>query len=290
MISKSKNEISVIGNYLIKTTKKISKSSNFVSKTRIPKLIHQTNNVSSFSEMPCYIRYWAKTWNFKNLGFQHIIWDDKSMYDMVKAEFGNLGNTSRILEAYERLPFVVQKSDFFRYLVVLRYGGVYSDIDTECIKSIDEWVLNYDGVSFITGVEYWDHILQWTFAAIPNHPFFKLLVDHITERILSSDDIYLNDIDQIVGLTGPGSYTNILQVYLTEKGFNLNSVYGNPNANLLGDTLVHSVTGFSPQFGPGSEGLSSPKAMVAHKLNGSWKKNWNADKTGWFDNPECRRS
>jgi mannosyltransferase OCH1-like enzyme len=41
------------------------------------------------------------------------------------------------LQAYLDLPKAVERADFFRYLIVLRYGGLYADTDVECMSSID---------------------------------------------------------------------------------------------------------------------------------------------------------
>ncbi len=40
----------------------------------------------------------------------------------------------------EALPQPVLKADFFRYLILLARGGIYSDIDTTALKSAVEWV------------------------------------------------------------------------------------------------------------------------------------------------------
>jgi mannosyltransferase OCH1-like enzyme len=68
-------------------------------------------------------------------------------------------------------------------MVVLRYGGVYADVDTECGLPLDDTILADD--SFVAG---WEddfetaeaaldykfarqrQILQWVFAATPGHP------------------------------------------------------------------------------------------------------------------------
>lgn len=44
---------------------------------------------------------------------------------------------SEYLQAYLDLPKAVERADFFRYLIVLRYGGLYADTDVECMSSID---------------------------------------------------------------------------------------------------------------------------------------------------------
>jgi hypothetical protein len=43
------------------------------------------------------------------------------------------------LQAYTALPKAVERADFFRYLVILRHGGMYADTDVECMMPIDTW-------------------------------------------------------------------------------------------------------------------------------------------------------
>lgn len=40
---------------------------------------------------------------------------------------------------YQTLPKAVERADFFRYLVILRHGGMYADSDVECMMPIEEW-------------------------------------------------------------------------------------------------------------------------------------------------------
>lgn len=41
------------------------------------------------------------------------------------------------LDAYRRLARGVERADFFRYMAVLRHGGVYADLDAECRRPLD---------------------------------------------------------------------------------------------------------------------------------------------------------
>ena len=47
-------------------------------------------------------------------------------------------------DAYVSLPKDVERSDFFRYLIVLHTGGVYADIDTECRQPMDSSLRSTD--------------------------------------------------------------------------------------------------------------------------------------------------
>lgn len=48
------------------------------------------------------------------------------------------------LDAYRALPASVQRADFFRYLILLRYGGAYVDSDVACKQPFDAVVQGAD--------------------------------------------------------------------------------------------------------------------------------------------------
>ena len=82
-------------------------------------------------------------------------------------------------------------------MVVLRYGGIYADVDTECGRPLDDFIRPTD--SFIAG---WEdeyataelavsfrfarqrQMEQWVFAAEPNHPALQVL--HLKEQPVRS--------------------------------------------------------------------------------------------------------
>jgi len=103
-------------------------------------------------------------------------------------------------EAYLSLPKDVERADFFRYMVVLRHGGVYADIDTECRKPIDDFVRASDTLvvgwenEFATDDEaYARHfvrrrqILQWLFMGVPGHPVLRAVCDHVASKATVSE-------------------------------------------------------------------------------------------------------
>lgn len=95
----------------------------------IPKLIHQTYK---FKEVPESVIPFMESWQRQNEGWEFRFYDDEACIQFVQREF------PEYLEAYHSLPKDVERSDFFRYLVVLRLGGLYADIDTECRRPMDD--------------------------------------------------------------------------------------------------------------------------------------------------------
>lgn len=74
-----------------------------------------------------------------------------------------------------------------RYLIVLRYGGVYADVDTECGRPLDDFILASDSLVVGWEDEYATPELavqfrfarqrqleQWVFAAEPGHPALQV--------------------------------------------------------------------------------------------------------------------
>ncbi|KAM9895340.1 hypothetical protein OXX79_008148, partial [Metschnikowia pulcherrima] len=66
-------------------------------------------------------------WAFRNPGFVHELFNDDTSYATVKHLYNHM---PEVIEAYEALPEVVLKMDFFRYLILFARGGVYADVDT----------------------------------------------------------------------------------------------------------------------------------------------------------------
>ena len=69
------------------------------------------------------------------------------------------------------------KCDFFRYLLLYREGGVYSDMKMVCLKSLDD-VIPLD-CEFFTCTESDNALTNGFMAAIPKHPIFKKIINKI---------------------------------------------------------------------------------------------------------------
>ena len=122
----------------------------------IPRLIHQTfKSVGSLPEKAEQLR---KSWKDKNPGWTLHLWDDDECKKFVKAEF------PEYINAYTRLPKDVERADFFRYLVVFRLGGVYADIDTESIVSLEKVIRQSD--TLVVG---WEAEVPDSEAALRRH-------------------------------------------------------------------------------------------------------------------------
>lgn len=125
-----------------------------------------------------YIQSWKdfhKSWNI-------FIWNNKNL---------NLLNINPIcLQAIENLSGLYAcQADIIRYIAVNTYGGVYSDTDIECFRSIDNILdntFNFIGLRPHAG----NWITNAFFASTSNNKLLEYAINHITDKKHKSKNPY----------------------------------------------------------------------------------------------------
>ena len=84
------------------------------------------------------------------------------------------------LMIYQSFKYDVQRWDAIRYMILYHYGGVYADLDSECFRSIDSIVENYD-VFFVQEPK--EHVLQgYPIPFVGNAFVFMVTIPFLNER------------------------------------------------------------------------------------------------------------
>lgn len=104
----------------------------------IPKIIHQVWEGRTEPEMPIRLKILARTWKEKNSDWEYHLWNGEEMDELVETHF------PEYLDMYKNFPYNVQRWDTIRYMILYIYGGVYTDLDTECFKPIESLLNNKD--------------------------------------------------------------------------------------------------------------------------------------------------
>ena len=68
------------------------------------------------------------------------------------------------------LALQVKRADAIRAFIMLKYGGMYLDLDNECYRPAEEAFLDYDVVLQGTGFE---GVNNGMMASIAGHPIWK---------------------------------------------------------------------------------------------------------------------
>ena len=97
----------------------------------IPKIIHQVWEGRTEPCMPTRLQILARTWREQNPDWEYHLWNGEEMDELVKKHF------PEYLSMYRSFPYNVQRWDTIRYMILYVYGGVYTDLDTECFKPIE---------------------------------------------------------------------------------------------------------------------------------------------------------
>ncbi|KAJ1554942.1 membrane-bound alpha-1,6- mannosyltransferase Initiation-specific [Nowakowskiella sp. JEL0078] len=208
----------------------------------------------------------------------HLVWNDLDIQEFVDNYFPQFS------KVFSHLPLPVLRADVFRYMVLTVFGGIYSDIDTRCLRPIDKWTDNNKDINLIVGIESdvgdrkdWKdwyarelQWCQWTIAAIPRHPVVMNALFTSMGRLYGSEG--LGATSNVMEITGPGVWTDAVNFYLESLGSSWKTFKALEKAKVIGDSYFLTITGFSPGVGHmGSKSTLSEEANVEHLFKGSWK-------------------
>ncbi|KUI73177.1 Initiation-specific alpha-1,6-mannosyltransferase [Cytospora mali] len=238
------------------------------------------------------------SWTQHHPGFIHEVITDDVAENLIKLFYASI---PEVLEAYDAMPLPVLKADFFRYLILLARGGVYSDIDTSALKSAVEWVpdsVPRDTIGLVIGIEAdpdrpdWHEwysrriqFCQWTIQSKPGHPVLRDVVARITAetlRLKRSGSLAGFQDKNVIEFTGPAIWTDTIFEYFndpryfdmsTSKGqIDWQNFTGMVTAKKVGDVIVLPITSFSPGVQQmGAQDVDDPMAFVSHGFQGTWK-------------------
>ena len=153
---------------------------------KIPKIIHQTWKTF---DVPIELAHDFHSWKSHNPDWQFVGWDDLLLDDFVRKEYPQF---EAIYNSYDHN---INRVNLARYLLLKHYGGVFVDLDLECLKPIEPLLADHSllfgrepethakhpaavlfhmprivGTAFIAAIAghpFWDHLLSMipTFAA-----------------------------------------------------------------------------------------------------------------------------
>jgi len=260
------------------------KSAGVYPGTKIPRLIHQQWKSSEESTWSEEIKANIPSFISNNPDSYHMMWDDSSIQ-----EFVHLFYPKNVSSMFDILPLPIHKSDLFRYMVLQTFGGVYSDIDTTCLKPVSSWVKTKQqnmvisnttttttpststsfnkSIGLIVGVEadtgdrkdwalWYPRQLQWcqwTIASTRSHPVLTHVVEHILQKFqshkISDTEFDSNATKNILEFTGPGIWTDSVNHYIHQQSSHWAKFKALEGSTQIGDALLLSIISFSPGVG-----------------------------------------
>lgn len=140
----------------------------------------------------------------KNLNpdYTHKIYTDAEIDEFVNTEY-----KGEIADCYNKLNVIVAKVDFWRYLILYKYGGVYLDMDSYIAVPLNR-IINDEDEAIITAENNPNLFVQWALFFNKKHPILKQLIELIVFNINTNK--HPNNISKT---TGPYAYSTAIKMY-----------------------------------------------------------------------------
>ena len=171
-----------------------SKHLKLTKKQRIPSIIWQTNFTNRVT-LPVYLNYCFNRRMARGYNYRFMTTGEREQF--VREHY-----PARILNAYSRLQIGAAQADFWRVLVLQKYGGVYMDIDAHLVWPLEK-ILAPDQEELFLQIKTGE-ISNYFIASKPNNPYLGEIINQILYNIE-------NEVSQnVYDLTGPGVFNRVL--------------------------------------------------------------------------------
>jgi mannosyltransferase OCH1-like enzyme len=214
----------------------------------IEKIIHQIWYQGE-DKCPEKFKSGIESWKINHPDWHYMFWDENKMKSLIQQDY------SEYYESWQNFNYMHQRIDFFKYILMDKYGGCYADIDSTSLKTINP-LLKYDGV-VVSGMP--ASILSYTNAigtinngiilSSKGHPFWRWYMEKI---LLQCDKTWLSKFTEIENTTGPAFFSECIMEY---KGD--------------GITVLNHKT-FEPCIGADSYCIPGEESYVNHQHAQTW--------------------
>lgn len=168
----------------------------------IPPIIHQT---WKDRQVPTVLQPLVRSWRSRHPNWEYRLWTDEDNRNFIRNDFPDF------LPRYDAYPLQIQRVDAVRYFLLYRFGGLYIDLDFECLRPFDELIGKSD---CLFGLEPEAHcnihdrkiiVGNALMGAVPGHPFIARITHELTECEPFHEDRNTSVLDS----TGPFMLTRV---------------------------------------------------------------------------------
>lgn len=168
----------------------------------VPRIVHQTWKTRS--PLPAWATAWHASWSAKNPGWEVRVWGDDENLRLMREHF------PRHVAAYLALPHAIQRADVARLAMLHAHGGVYVDLDYECLRPFEPLRLWIRGrhVLLVKSANA-DVVTNSIMVGARGHPLWAAAIEralsHEPRRWYEPASVY------VLRSTGPKSLTDALK-------------------------------------------------------------------------------
>jgi mannosyltransferase OCH1-like enzyme len=227
----------------------------------IPRVLHQIwrSPPGAPPGVPARFDVYRESWRRHHPSWEFRLWSREEIDALVEERYPWFRDT------FARFPRDIQRVDCGKYLILLTHGGVYADLDTECVRPLDP-LLDEGGV--IVGSTPDRAIGGAVLCSPPGHEFWPMLLDdlrspppwvRIARRTPGASAGY------VLLSTGPGTLRRTVRRYLRHCR----------QASGAAGITVHDAKYFASRMWlERHEPFVEPDAYVRHHYSDSWLVSW----------------
>ncbi|WP_245508997.1 MULTISPECIES: glycosyltransferase [unclassified Mesorhizobium] len=211
----------------------------------IPKILHQTWKTDS---IPARFQAYVESWKRLHPGWTVMFWNDRMLLEFVARHYPDF------LPTFCSYSQGVLRADAGRYLLLHHFGGVYADIDCECVAPFD-LLTGEDRIvvcrepdtharvqAGFRGLPYL--LFNGTIASPPGHPFWLHLLSFLPG---------LAHAKEAIDATGPSVMTSAQLCYGDQSAF-----------------AIHPSALFAPVDSSGCRDGDDGPTLSIHHWAGTW--------------------
>lgn len=129
------------------------------------------------------LRY-ISSWKTMLPNYKFMLWNEDTFDISKSCQF--------VREAYERKQYAFV-SDYVRFYVLERYGGIYLDTDVEILKRFDDKIL--DSHDVVIALDEGGYLSGSTIMATPGNKIIKIFMSHYEDKpFIKSDGSFENEV------------------------------------------------------------------------------------------------
>jgi len=165
----------------------------------IPRVIYQTFKSNSINTK---LYENVESWINLNPSYQYEFYDDARIRNFLSREYG-----PKYVERFDSIKVGASKSDYFRILIIYKFGGVYADLDNKLLKPLDEIIKPEDTEILHKQINNWydTHVLMMS----PNNELLYNCIQIINKNIDDKTE------GTAIDVTGP----NVLRKVIKSKKY-----------------------------------------------------------------------
>ena len=248
----------------------------------IPHAIHQTWQTKDYLKWPTQLQVWMTSWTSQTT-WTHHLYDDSDCLAVIQAYHPQL------VDIYQALPTGAERADLFRYVILHAQGGVWADLDTTCIETLDTWPI--DGCSLLLGMHGTvtgpghqkavgfmrpAQVSQWIMAAVPKHPVLAAVIREVEVRVraeLTQSKKLSVTAEAIFNRTGGGVWTDCVlsSLKLPDAATHWEYVLTEPFEQGETRILPMRAFGWDKTMRRMPRSQTYDRVLVRHHGMGSWK-------------------